>query len=137
MNEKYLFGNPESVEYSFKDNFNMVEKTKRYYKLQEETESLKKNVNTRVDQMFEQSERDYTELTKKKDRVMIDKANIEEAIKELDQKKNETLMNTFLKVNTYFTNIFQTLLPGASAILELDDLQDIQKGVKIKVGFGN
>lgn len=30
---------------------------------------------------------------------MIDKKNIEEAIKELDQKKNETLFNTFVKVN--------------------------------------
>jgi hypothetical protein len=44
-----MFGNRESVEYNFGDNFNMVEKTKRFYKLQEETQVLKKQVNVKVD----------------------------------------------------------------------------------------
>jgi chromosome segregation ATPase len=43
----------------------------------------------------------------------VDKQNIELAIAELDRKKNETLMETFTKVNLYFGNIFSTLLPGA------------------------
>ncbi len=69
-----MFGNPESVEYKFDPKtFNMIDKTRRFYKLKEETASMKKTVNMRVDTMSDQAERDYTELIKKKDRVMVDK----------------------------------------------------------------
>jgi hypothetical protein len=38
--------------------------------------------------MSDQAERDYTELIKKRDRVMIDKTSIEKTINELDNLKN-------------------------------------------------
>jgi hypothetical protein len=50
--EKQMFGNPESAEYRFDPkSFNMVEKTRRFYKLKEETAAMKKHVNVRVDNM--------------------------------------------------------------------------------------
>jgi chromosome segregation ATPase len=69
----------------------MIEKTRRFYKLKEETAAMKKHVNVRVDNMADQAEKDYTELIKKKDRVMIDKDSIEKTIAELDALKNQTL----------------------------------------------
>jgi len=91
--EKQMFGNPESSEYRFDPkSFNMVEKTRRFYKLKEETAAMKKHVNVRVDNMADQAEKDYTELIKKKDRVMVDKVSIEKTIAELDSLKNQTLM---------------------------------------------
>jgi chromosome segregation ATPase len=53
---------------------------------------MKKHVNVRVDNMADQAEKDYTELIKKKDRVMVDKVSIEKTIAELDSLKNQTLM---------------------------------------------
>lgn len=50
--ERQMFGNPESAEYKFDPKtFNMVEKTRRFYKLKEETASMKKHVNMKVDTM--------------------------------------------------------------------------------------
>jgi hypothetical protein len=47
-----MFGNPESVEYKFDPKtFNMIDKTRRFYKLKEETANMKKTVNMRVDTM--------------------------------------------------------------------------------------
>ena len=67
--------------------------------------------------------------------MLIDKANIEESIVELDSLKNKTLFETFKTVNQNFKNIFSTLLPGAMAELEKVSPDDIAQGVKIKVGF--
>ena len=40
-------------------------------------------------------------------------------------------------MNDAFSNIFQTLLPGANAGMELVDPDDIQQGMKIKIAFNN
>lgn len=113
MSERDMFGNPESHDYKFGPDFNMIEKTRRFYKLKDETLVMKKHVNMKVDLMADQAERDYTELVKKKDRVMADKDHIEKTIGELDTLKNATLKKTFTEVTKNFTNIFGTLLPGA------------------------
>ena len=76
-------------------------------------------------------------MIKKRDRVVIDKQRIEKTIAELDAFKNQALTCTYREVNLNFKKIFATLLPGAMAELDLEDAADIQKGVKIRVGFGN
>ncbi|TNV87762.1 hypothetical protein FGO68_gene16265 [Halteria grandinella] len=138
LTERHMFGNPESAEYKFDpQSFNMVEKTRRFYRLKEETSTLKKTVNLRVDTMATQAETDYTELIKKRDKVLGDKDRIEKAISELDTLKNATLSHTYTEVNASFKKIFSTLLPGAMAELTLADPQNIQAGVNIRVGFAN
>lgn len=133
-----MFGNPESTEYKFDPQaFNMVDKTRRFYKLKDETANLKKHVNMKVDTMADQSEREYTELIKKRDRILVDKSSIEKTISELDSLRNLTLMATYIEVNSNFKKIFSTLLPGAMASIDLEDPYNIQSGVKIRVGFGN
>jgi structural maintenance of chromosome 2 len=68
---------------------------------------------------------------------MIDKVQIEKTIGDLDNLKNRTLMQTYLEVNNSFKKIFATLLPGAMATIDLEDINNIQSGVRIRVGFGN
>lgn len=130
-----MFGNPESTDYSFGVNFNMQERTKKFYNLRDETEILKKTVNLRVDTLADQAERDYTELIKKHDRVMVDKERIEKSIADLDRLKNATLLATYTEVNSNFKKIFSTLLKGAMAELDLENPANIQEGVKLRVGF--
>ena len=87
--------------------------------------------------MAEQAENDYTELIKKRDKMMSDKEKIHSQIEKLDALKNKTLLTTYEAVNESFSNIFSTLLPGASAHLQLADPENIQEGLKIRVGFGD
>ena len=75
--------------------------------------------------MAEQAESDYTELIKKKDKMLSDKDKIHTQIEKLDTLKNNTLKTTYDAVNEAFSNIFTTLLPGAKAHLELVDQQNI------------
>lgn len=75
--------------------------------------------------MSDQANQEYTDLIKKKDKMLIDKEHIEQSIVELDQLRSETLKETFEKVNTNFSNIFSTLLPGAMAKIEKVSEEDI------------
>ena len=72
----------------------------------------------------------------KKEIVEKDKEKISDVIKELDQKKIETLRKTWAKVNGDFGAIFSTLLPGANAKLEPQDGCPVEEGLVVKVGFG-
>ena len=82
-------------------------------------------INVKVDSMSDQAEREFNELIKKKDKMCSDKLTIEKQIQKLDSLKNKTLEQTFTNVTASFSNIFRTLLPGADAVLELVDPNDI------------
>jgi structural maintenance of chromosome 2 len=82
-------------------------------------------INVKVDSMSDQAEREFNELIKKKDKMSSDKLTIEKQIQKLDSLKNKTLEQTFTNVTASFSNIFRTLLPGADAVLELADPNDI------------
>ena len=71
--------------------------------------------------MAEQAENDYTELIKKRDKMMADKEKIHNQIEKLDNLKNKALRHTYEAVNESFSNIFSTLLPGANCLIELVD----------------
>ena len=115
--EKDMFENPESAEYSDIHQLDIPASKLRFHRIQEENESLKKKINVHVDRMAEQAENDYTELIKKKDKMMADKERIHAQIEKLDNLKNKTLQSTYEVVNESFSNIFSTLLPGAKAHL--------------------
>ena len=120
-----MFGNPESSEYSALQSLDIPQSKLKYHKIQEENEKLRKQINVRVDSMSDQAERDYNELIKKRDKMLVDKQTIEKQITKLDALKNKTLMQTFTNVTASFSNIFKTLLPGADALLELQVENDI------------
>lgn len=108
VNEKEMFNNPESAEYSnlSTTKFEQQATKLKYHKLVEENEKLKKMINIHVDSMAEAAESEYEALTKKRDRMLVDKTNIEETISDLDHQKNTALYNCFRAVNTSFSNIF-------------------------------
>lgn len=67
---------------------------------------MKKKINVHVDQMAEQAENDYTELIKKRDKMLSDKDKIHAQIEKLDNLKNKTLQATYESVNDSFSKIF-------------------------------
>ena len=49
--------------------------------------------------MADQADQEYTDLIKKKDKMLVDKKHIEKSIDELDVLRNETIKETFEQVN--------------------------------------
>ena len=58
---------------------------------------------------------------------------IEEAIHELDEKKNEALKKAYEQVTRDFGSIFSMLLPGTTAKLSPVEGQSILQGLEVKV----
>merc|ERR1712232_302998 len=85
--------------------------------------------------MFEKAEQEYKDLLAKRDIILNDKQKIEQVIRDLDEKKTETLRRTWVKVNKDFNSIFGTLLPQTSAKLEPPEGMDATEGLEIKVAF--
>ena len=87
--------------------------------------------------MFDKAEQEYRDLREKKEIVLRDKAKIEQAIEELDEKKKEALSKTWQKVDKDFGSIFSTLLPGTQAKLVPQENRDFMDGLEVKVAFGD
>ncbi|EGC37686.1 hypothetical protein DICPUDRAFT_29916 [Dictyostelium purpureum] len=134
-NEKKLFGKPNG-DFDFKA-INPERANAELIKLQEEQEKLSKSINRKVMSMFDKAEQEYQELMEKKKIIENDKRKIEQVIKELDEKKNESLRSTWKKVNKDFGSIFSTLLPGTSAKLEPPEGKTELDGLEVKVAFGD
>ncbi|CAI5503926.1 unnamed protein product [Closterium sp. Naga37s-1] len=103
---------------------------------QSQQSSVEKRINKKVIAMFDKTEQEYKDLTAKKDIVLRDKAKIEEAIEQLDEKKKQQLKVTWEKVTKDFGSIFSTLLPGTTAKLDPPEGQDFLAGLEVKVAFG-
>lgn len=134
LKEKQFFGNPDSA-FDFQKN-NPEEAERRLQKIEQEQEKLKKVLNSKVMNMFEKADEEYKELTKKKVQIEKDKAKLMAVISELDEKKNEALEKTYVKVNKDFGSIFSTLLKGAEARLEPPEGETVLDGLKMRVAFG-
>merc|ERR1712232_958891 len=85
--------------------------------------------------MFEKAEQEYKDLLAKRDIILNDKQKIEQVIRDLDEKKVETLRHAWAKVNKDFDSIFSTLLPQTNAKLEPPQGMDPSEGLEIKVAF--
>ncbi|KAG5187973.1 P-loop containing nucleoside triphosphate hydrolase protein, partial [Tribonema minus] len=99
--------------------------------------ALGKKINKKVMGMIEKAEAEYQELVHKKHVIEADKSKIHSVIAELDQKKNQALQTTWVKVNRDFGSIFSTLLPGTSAKLEPPEGGTALDGLEVKVAFGS
>mmetsp|Transcript_75704 Transcript_75704/g.180896 ORF Transcript_75704/g.180896 Transcript_75704/m.180896 type:complete len:1202 (-) Transcript_75704:118-3723(-) len=107
----------------------------RLEQLTSEQKKLGKNINKKAMVMFERAEKEYQELLSRRDIILNDKGKIEKVIKDLDEKKTETLRRTWKKVNKDFDSIFSTLLPNTNAKLEPPQGMDETEGLEIKVAF--
>lgn len=134
VTEKQYFGKANTA-YDF-GAYNLKEASRKLSRLQEEKDTLSKNVNMRAMNMLGKAEEKYNDLMKKKSIVENDKSKIGELIEELDQKKNEALKGAHQRVNQDFGSIFSTLLPGASAKLSPVEGMTVLDGLEVKVAFG-
>jgi structural maintenance of chromosome 2 len=135
QNEKQFFGKPQSdYDFATRDLKQVELKLKA---LEEEQDRLAKTINKKVLNMLEKAEQEYQDLMEKKRIIENDKAKIETVIKELDQKKNQTLKAVHDKVNKDFGSIFSTLLPGTKAELVPVSGGDVLSGLEVRVAFGN
>jgi structural maintenance of chromosome 2 len=60
---------------------------------------------------------------------------LQKVITELDEKKNEALRTTWVKVNKDFGSIFSTMLPGVTAKLDPPEGGSVLDGLEVKVAF--
>merc|ERR1719464_367045 len=114
--EKGFFGKT-GTDFDFEANNYQENKTK-LDDLTTQQKTLGKSINKKAMAMFEKAEQEYKDLLQKRDIILNDKNKIEHVIRDLDEKKSETLRRTWLKVNRDFDSIFGTLLPHTSAKLE-------------------
>jgi len=131
--EKGFFGK-KGTDFDFEANSYQDNKG-RLDELASQQKTLSKNINKKAMVMFEKAEQEYKDLLSKRDIILNDKRKIEAVIRDLDQKKLDTLRRTWVKVNKDFDSIFGTLLPHASAKLEPPEGMDATEGLEIKVGF--
>lgn len=131
--EQALFGK-KGTDFDFQGNHYQQNKG-RLEKLNSEQKKLSKNINKKAMVMFEKAEQEYKDLLSRRDIILNDKSKIEKVIKDLDEKKSETLRRTWKKVNKDFDSIFGTLLPNARAKLEPPQGMDETEGLEIKVSF--
>lgn len=131
--EKQFFNKPGS-DYDFESK-DIKKVTEELKKLEEDHFRLSKTINSKASNMLVKTEQECKELLEKQTRIKNDKEKIESVIRELDQKKIETLNHTYEKVNQEFGAIFSELLPGAKAKLEFEG-KDIMDGLRVKVAFG-
>lgn len=133
--EKRFFGKA-GTDFDFKANSYQDNKSK-LDKLNQQQKNLGKNINKKAMAMFEKAEQEYKDLLQRRDQILEDKKKIEMVIKDLDEKKSETLRRTWKKVNKDFDSIFSTLLPHTNAKLEPPQGMDETQGLEIKVAFND
>eukprot|EP00928_Gymnodinium_smaydae_P079949 TRINITY_DN63775_c0_g1_i1.p1 TRINITY_DN63775_c0_g1~~TRINITY_DN63775_c0_g1_i1.p1 ORF type:complete len:1208 (-),score=384.26 TRINITY_DN63775_c0_g1_i1:110-3733(-) len=131
--EKSFFGKA-GTDFDFEANSYKNNKS-RLDELSAKQKTLGKNINKKAMVMFEKAEQEYQDLLQKRDIILNDKRTIEQVIKDLDEKKGETLRRTWRKVNKDFDSIFGTLLPNTNAKLEPPQGMDASEGLEIKVAF--
>ncbi|KAK1271748.1 Structural maintenance of chromosomes protein 2-2 [Acorus gramineus] len=133
--EKQLFGK-SGTDYDFSSR-DTQKSREAFEKLQAEQAGLEKRINKKVMAMFEKAEDQYNDLISKKNIIQNDKSKIKKVIEELDEKKKETLKETWIKVNRDFGSIFSTLLPGTMAKLEPPEGCSFLDGLEVRVAFGS
>ena len=91
-------------------------------------------VNMKALEIYEQVEKEYGELMQKKDSLDKEKTDVLTLMNEIETKKKEHFMKTFVQANTNFVRIFKNLFRKGEAYLELDNPNDVfADGLSIKV----
>ncbi|CDI74305.1 structural maintenance of chromosomes protein, putative [Eimeria praecox] len=105
----------------------------RIQQLKADIDKLRKNVNSSAGVLLEKTEAELQTLLKRKAQVEADREKIREVIASLDEKKQNSLKNTWRLVDGNFSAIFEQLLPNAQAKLVEADPDDLMKGLEMKV----
>jgi len=91
-------------------------------------------VNMKALEIYDQVEKEYTELIEKKGGLEKEKVDIMTMMNEIETKKKDHFMKTFDKANENFQRIFTTLFKKGKAYLQLDNPENLfEDGLSIKV----
>ena len=112
--------------------FNKVQGREKLEILQIEKDRLSKRVNKKVASTLDDHTKRYESLDLKKKLVVEDKDKLLDIIKDLDQKKQTCIQETWQLVDKNLGEIYSMLLPGASA--KLENVEELS-GLEMKVGF--
>ncbi|KAL8272923.1 hypothetical protein Esti_003154 [Eimeria stiedai] len=107
----------------------------RIQQLKADIEKLARNVNSSAGMLLEKTEAELQTLLNRKAQVEADREKIREVIASLDEKKKNSLKNTWRLVDGNFSAIFEQLLPNAQAKLVQVDPDDLMKGLEMKIAF--
>lgn len=126
----FVFLGISNTEFDFEE-FNINEKEKRFFQMEQEQQNLQKRVNLKVEAMSDKVEKEYKDLIEKRIILEQDKTTLNVNMEELDKKKREALEKCYLSVNEHFGNIFSTLLPGTFAKIQQFPGKDLSDGLEI------
>lgn len=117
-------------------NFDVERSSEQINILQEKFQDMKRKVNINIMSMIDNVEKKETSLRHMMKTIEKDKSKIINTIEKLNGYKRDTLNTTYTKVSLDFGNIFADLLPGSFAKLVPVDVEDVTKGLEVKVKLG-
>jgi len=93
------------------------------------------SVNMRALEIYDDVEKQFNQLNEKKEQLGIEKEDVMKLMQEIEGKKKELFMRTYLVINENFQNFFTKLTTkGAQATLVLENEEDpFDAGVRINV----
>ncbi|RMF06400.1 chromosome segregation protein SMC, partial [Candidatus Woesearchaeota archaeon] len=92
------------------------------------------NVNLKALEVYENVQKEYDELTKKREKLESEKSDVLVMMNEIEVKKKEVFLETFEKVNKNFQEIFGMLTTKGEASLVLENPESpFEGGVRIRV----
>lgn len=103
---------------------------------QERRNKMARTVNLKAQSMFEQEEKTYMSLMKRKKAVESDKRKFLALVEDIDKKKTEALTKACDQISKDFGSIFSMLLPGANSRLQPPVGKTVLDGLEIKVSLG-
>ncbi|XP_019869858.1 structural maintenance of chromosomes protein 2 isoform X2 [Aethina tumida] len=104
---------------------------------QERKQKLMRTINAKAQALFDHEEKKYNDLKRKYSIVETDKKKLLTVLKDLDEKKKQSLRLAHEQVSRDFGSIFSILLPGANAKLVAPQGKTILQGMEIKVSLGD
>ncbi len=91
-------------------------------------------VNMKALEVYEQVEKEYTNLVDKKESLLKEKTDVLTLMNEIETKKKEHFMKTFNQTNENFSRIFGSLFSKGKAYLQLENKDNpFEDGLSIKV----
>jgi chromosome segregation protein len=91
-------------------------------------------VNMKALEVYEQVEKEFKNLIEKKNGLHSEKTDVLTLMNEIETKKKDHFMKTFIEANKNFTKIFTNLFKKGSAYLQLDNPEKpFEDGLSVKV----
>lgn len=90
-------------------------------------------VNMRAPEEYEELKGEYEEFESKVSELQSERQEIKQLIEEIENEKETRFLNTMDKVSEEFGDIFNTLFGGGSGQMRLEEENNIDSGLEIKV----